>query len=277
MRQKVGFILVCYYTPLYRFKRLINAFGKRQVIVVDNTENESYRLLNLYRKRSQKPPKNVMFLTGTENLGYAISVNIGLKKLISEGADWSVMVNDDVICAKEDIDRFIADLVRKPPGVVGIYPGFLDQKRYTTILNADKSQSTDRRTPDYLSGSFWAIHKNVVYVTGYLHEPYFMYYEEVDYCLQAKQYGFPLQLIDARGITHQDAVSPDRSTYFHSYYLARNHLLFVERHAPMEVKLHELLRLPKTYSEHYAREEEGALVGIRDYIMRRFGNAKKHL
>jgi GT2 family glycosyltransferase len=279
MRQKIGFIIICYYTPLLRFRRLIRAMGRRSIVVIDNAENEDQRIQNLSNKRGYKYPPNVLFLTGSENLGYATSVNIGLKYLFKSDIDWAIIVNDDIRCTKKSVDTFCKSLANKTPGVVGIYPGFIEPNRFSTFTQGKNflDNLENHKQIDYVSGSFWAIHKDVCLICGDLFEPYFMYYEEVDYCLKVKKYGFPVFLMKKNGIYHDETSVSSKSTYFHDYYLARNHLLFIERNAPFQIKLRELLRLPKTYWQHYSREEEGALAGIKDYIFRRFGNAKKHI
>ena len=73
--------------------------------------------------------------------------------------------------------------------------------------------------------------------------------------------------LDGAGFEHTDSSHP--------YYLARNHLLFVSRQAPLRVKLYEAFRFPKTLSEHIMRHESGALRGIKDYVFRRFGSSTK--
>jgi hypothetical protein len=55
-----------------------------------------------------------------------------------------------------------------------------------------------------------------------------------------------------------------------NYYLARNHLLFVERNAPFSVQLRETLRLPKTLWEHFKKGDRSALKGIKDYLLRKY-------
>jgi len=55
------------------------------------------------------------------------------------------------------------------------------------------------------------------------------------------------------------------------YYMARNHLLFLERFSSPKIKLRELIRMPKTIYEAKSRKYE--LLGIRDYFLRRLGKS----
>lgn len=169
-----------------------------------------------------------------KNLGFGGGANVGMRKAFDAGTAWAVVCNQDVTLSKQGVAKFVKALEHCEPGIVGPEAGTLDSKRWTTILPGNKKI-------DYISGSMMAIHKNVWEKIGGFYEPYFMYYEDVDLCVRAKALGFPLRQVDIEGFRH--------ASYGNEYYLARNHLLFVYRNAPVSVKFHEILRLPKTIWE----------------------------
>ena len=104
-------------------------------------------------------------------------------------------------------------------------------------------------TEYYISGSFMAIHRKVIAEIGYFYAPYFMYYEDVDLCVRAARCGFPLKKLNGAGIEHTERPVWSKGSRQHGYYLARNHVWFVWRLAPLRVKLYECIRLPKTLLE----------------------------
>lgn len=201
------FVIVTYKPHRVALERLQSALEDWPVAVVDNTE---------------------------KNLGYGAAANRGMKEAFNAGAQWVVVLNQDIVLTRKGIAQFYALAQNCDPGIVGPEAGSLDPKRWTTMLPA-------RWGVDYISGSMMATHKNVWEKIGGFYEPYFMYYEDVDYCVRAKKDGFPLRQITIDGFKH--------SAHENNYYLARNHLLFVLRNAPLRVKLYELLRLPKTLFE----------------------------
>lgn len=204
----------------------------------------------------------VMIVDNTKNnRGYGGGANAGMKRAMRQGAQWFVIMNQDVKMTKEAVGSFTDILRKSQPAIVGPFAGQLDPKRWTTIVPATKM--------DYISGSVFAIHRDVIDKIGYFFEPYFMYYEEVDYCMRSKSAEFPLRWLPISGITHEESVGLGKGSFLHEYYLARNHLLFVERCAARSVKLHEFLRLPKTIFEHIV--QPGALLGLFHYFIRRFG------
>ncbi len=230
------FVLLTYKPDGKELARLLKSLGNVPTTIIDNTK---------------------------KNLGYAGGVTVGIKKALHDGVDWIVVINQDLHVTIEAIGNLVDVLSQNEIGVVGPFAGALDAKRWTTILPS--------KNVNYISGSCMVIHRAVFEKIGYFYEPYFMYYEDADFCVRAKNAGFPIVHLPLPGISHTDTTSLGRGSFLHQYYLARNHLLFVERNAPPGVKLHELVRLPKTIWEHCIRQEWGALAGIRDYFLRRFG------
>ncbi|MEK9143480.1 MAG: glycosyltransferase family 2 protein [Patescibacteria group bacterium] len=224
-QKKVWFVIVTYRPEQEALRRLITAIHEWPTEVVDNTD---------------------------KNLGYGGGANKGMKKAFDAGARWVVVVNQDVTLTKVGIAKFVRALEECGPGVVGPEAGSLDPKRWTTILASRPALEAGRldsrlRGNDnlsYISGSLMAIHRDVYKATGGFYGPYFMYYEDADLSVRAKKAGFELRQVIIDGFGHETHGRAGKK-----YYLARNHLLFVFRNAPVSVKFHEILRLPKTLWE----------------------------
>ncbi|MBI4065413.1 glycosyltransferase family 2 protein [Candidatus Gottesmanbacteria bacterium] len=254
-------VVLTYYPKVPLVTTIIEAFYPIPVVVVDNTP-----------KIKERSFVHAQTLVKGDNLGYTGGVNKGLQYAFKKGATWCIAVNDDISIPKSSAKTFIKKLRSMPMAIVGPYAGSLDKKRWTTVYSP---RETPKRV-DYISGSFMAIHKNVWRSVGPFYTPYFMYYEDVELCILARRNGFPLVHIPLN-VSHSDTPSLGRGSYLHNYYLARNHMLFVERNAPWSVRVREYIRLPKTWWEHSERSNIGALAGMRDYIRRRFGRAPNGL
>lgn len=250
---RIWFIVLTYYPDRKRISSLVQKLARHHVIVVDNTPKSD---------RKKYAPTDLVF-TG-ENLGYAGGMNRGMRYSFRRGAQWVILFNDDLNLSPESASQFVAKLKKIEPGVAGPFRGRLDPVRWTSVYPYSGTSF------DYLSGSFMAIHKNVIKKVGYFWEPYFIYYEDIELCQRAKHAGFPLVYISAKA-SHKDSTTMKRGSVDHEYYLARNHLLFVERNAPVGVKIHEFLRLLKTFYEHRGSGNIGGELGVRDYMLRRFG------
>jgi GT2 family glycosyltransferase len=94
-----------------------------------------------------------------------------------------------------------------------------------------------------------------------------MYYEDVDFCHRAKKAGFKLGIAN-KAIVYHHIKNSKKKISLMNYYLARNHFLFVKKHAPLFVKIRELIRLPITLWEHYRKKEFTALSGIKDFFLK---------
>lgn len=209
-KQCLWFIIVTYKPETLVLRRLLAALVGWPVEMVDNTQ---------------------------KNLGYGGGANRGMKRAFDAGVQWVIVLNQDVLLTKKGITKFCRTLVKSEPGIIGPEAGSLDSKRWTTILPGNKNI-------DYISGSIMAIHRKVWEATGGFYEPYVMYYEDADISVRAKKAGFELRQMEIDGFRHESHESKQKE-----YYLARNHLLFVWRLAPLPVKLYELIRLPKTLWE----------------------------
>ncbi len=211
MKDAVWFIFV-FYKPTTEQRRQFEQISRWvKALIVDNTE---------------------------ENRGYGGGANVGIRHALTQGAQWVVVCNQDIFLLEKDIKRLVETLEKSEPGIAGPEVGSFDKKRWTTILPA-KDQV------EYISGSCMAIHKRIFERIGFFYEPYFMYYEDADFSVRAKKAGFTLKQVHLAGFQHEARSMAKKK----DYYLARNQLLFVLRNAPSQVKLHELLRLPKTLVE----------------------------
>lgn len=249
--KNVSFVIVTCKPRQGSLMALIEAFKPYPVFVVNNGAD------------TRLQGANVKSITNKRNLGYGGGANVGIQKALEKGAQWIVFVNDDVIVTKTALTKFLDIVQKSVPAIIGPFAGKIDLKRWTTTLPADKM--------DYIDGAFTAIHADVFGAVGTFYAPFFIYYEDIDVCIRAQRAGFPQRWFPIPGIHHEGSVTFGRGSFLHQYYTARNHLLFVERQAPVGVKVYECIRLPKTIFEHIHRKEWGALLGVFHYFIRRFG------
>jgi GT2 family glycosyltransferase len=262
------FIVLVYNPKLDEVLDILRSIGEYEVFLIDNTDEHEKKLSNLLLKKSLNLPENV-FLTATgENIGFAGGINLGLRQAFIQGYAWMTLMNVDLKIGHHAIQSYLDKLEQLPKGIAGVYPGQLDPWRWSTKLVKNHQE---KKPPQYLSGSFWSVHRSVIDNIGYLYDEYFLYYEETEYCVRANKAGFPLIYIPAPNIEHVDVSGLGRGSNLHQYYLARNHLLFVMRNAPWYVKLHEIARLPKTMYQHAIKGHKGAFRGDLDFLLFRRG------
>lgn len=216
-----------------------------------------------------------------DNVGYAEGINKAIQKHLHE-YDYFLILNPDIKIKKGLLSELLKTFTKgSHVGVVGpkIFDergniwslgGELEKNRYSGGLMSYGRKDTKRKEVvpvDFVSGTAMLVRKEVFEKIGLFAKDYFLYYEDVDFCLRARKAGFACVVNPKAEIIHFASSTTGKDSPLMQYYLARNHLLLIERFAPVRVKLRELVRLPKTLYESRAFET----LGIRDYFLRRFG------
>lgn len=251
------------------------------VVIVDNASSDS----SIEQIKKEYP--KIHIIQNNENLGYTGGNNRGIKYLLDSGTKYIFILNPDTEIEKDTIEKLIEVLQKdKKTGIAGpkIFDhegkiwscgGIIDKKRFSGGLiglgEKDRGQYNKVRDVDYVPGTAIMVKREVFGEIGLFDENYFAYYEDVELCRRAKQNKFKIIFVPNAVICHKASSSFCQQAGKKSFYMARNHLLFVERNAPILIKARELIRLPKTIWEHLAKKDKFALLGIRDYFLWRFG------
>ncbi len=228
---KVGFIFVLYKTPTKEVKRL----------------NKEVKKLNLSNSK-------LYFINNTfDNKGYSYGVNKGLKRAIKDECDIFVIANFDISLHKikaknllEPAKFFHVWGFTMQQNGKNYYGGEIDKWRMSggLITKKPKKRFVER---EFVSGSLICIKKEVIDTIGFWDERYFLYYEDVDYCLRAKRAGFKIG-IDRDSV--YDHLEHSQKNPLKNYYLRNNRLRFLLKHGSITQKLYELVRLPKSILEN---------------------------
>lgn len=278
------FIIIVTYNSKKTIEKNIKSIDRKyhqNVVIVDNNSiDNTVELMGKY--------KDISIIKNKKNVGYGAGNNIGIRIALKKGARSILILNPDVVLHKgfiKNITKYllgkqkfdiVGPKIYREDGKIWSTGGFLDKKRYTAGLigyeEKDRSISnTPIRMVDFISGTAMLIKEDVFRKIGLFREDYFLYYEDVDFCIRAVKAGLNLNIDSELKTTHFESTSVGKNSSIMQYYLARNHLLFVERFALKYFLLREFIRLPKTVWQHYKNDEKFANVGIRDYFLRRFG------
>ena len=276
-------VIIVTFNSAWVIERCLNSLEKQpeqhSVIIVDNHSTDA--TVEVIKNKF----KRVTLIENEQNLGYAGGNNLGITEALKRNCDYICILNPDTQLLANTFTRVTRFAqAHKNQGIFGpiIYKdehrqiiwstgGTLDKKRYTAQLTDFNKQSItleNIRENDFISGTCLVIPEGLLRQGLRFYEPYFMYYEDVEFSLRAKKMGYPAMVVEEAGLTHTET---SQLAAHKNYYLARNHLLFVERNAPIRVQLHEMIRLPKTIWEHFKRRDAQSLLGIKDYVRHRFG------
>ena len=82
---------------------------------------------------------------------------------------------------------------------------------------------------DYITGCCMLIKREVVEKIGLMDEDYFLYFEDVDWCLKARRAGYKCVLASNSKIWHKVSQSTKEGSFSYIYYHTRNGLLMAKK------------------------------------------------
>lgn len=186
-----------------------------------------------------------------ENLGFTAGNNVGFRYALARGdADWVWMLNNDTVVAPDALDAMLAAAAAEPGvGMVGSKLLFYDEpdvvqaaaggvltpwKGSTRLIGGerDRGQWDAPREPEYIHGASLLARGEVLRRVGLLDERYFIYSEEVDWCLRTRAAGFRLAYAPASRVWHKEGRSVGQKSAFQDYHAVRSKLLLVQKHFP---------------------------------------------
>ena len=195
------------------------------VIVVDNnsTDKSLEKIKNEKRKRKNDNLK-LKIIKNKKNLGFAGGVNVGVKYALKNGADDVMLLNQDAIVEEGAIEKVVkvmkkdkkigicGPLIFTPDKKVWSAGGVIDKKRYSGG-HLFKMLKKSPYQVDFISGCAMMIKKEVFEKIGFFDERFFLYYEDVDFCLRTKKAGFKSVLIPKAVVDHhyQKSISKQKT------------------------------------------------------------------
>ena len=140
-----------------------------------------------------------------ENKGFAGGANVAIRNAINKNFSNLMLLSQDVLLSPDSAQKLIEKL-----SITGgiVFPTMWDRNqniifskggKVNKFFGSIKLSTSDVPTkPDWADGSCLVFDKKTYESTGGLFEKYFMYFEDVDFCLNAKKLGFALSHVDTK-------------------------------------------------------------------------------
>jgi len=236
-------LLVSCLTSIYRSR----GEATFEIVVVDNnSSDESVAMV-------QSQFQNVRVIMNSENQGFARASNQGIR--IARGR-YILLLNSDTEVFPDTFDQLkhFLENVRfdSKIGIIGCKIVNSDNTHqysvgkfptiWSTITGMFRSRPKRKyylfgydepHEVDWVTGAFMLIDRRVIYDAGLLDERYFMYYEDVDYCLKAKKRGWKVFYYPKVRIIHKHPYGSKQNhdgervmieiRGSHLYYYRKNH------------------------------------------------------
>jgi GT2 family glycosyltransferase len=112
-----------------------------------------------------------------------------------------------------------------------ISPIFYPKLRKHGELYSEKDDTLKVVQTDYTTGSSLFFSLKVADAIGLMDESYFLYFEETDWCLRARQYGYQIGIITSTALEHKTSQSIGFRSALYVKYMVRNYAKFALRYA----------------------------------------------
>ncbi len=215
--------------------RLMNTVIEKIIIVENSGSKEELQQLNNAFKKNRV----VDILPSTRNLGFAGGVNYALKRLLPDGYDAFLLLNNDTLPPEDIIQKMLTGLktasldIAAP--IIYRYPEMDSIWSQGTWYNTWAGLTTQRPLPLlpgnmlYLTGCCLLVTRRVFERVGLFDETFFMYGEDVDFCHRAAREGFSLGVVAKAKMYHKTSLSAVHNSLFYEYHINRSHLLLARK------------------------------------------------
>ena len=222
-------------------------------------------------------PDGTVVLRLTDNRGFAGGANAGLTLAFEEDATHAVLLNDDLLVEPGCVEALVvaagdagaaSPRIDGPPGVAFAGGELELQRGFGRHVDGAR---------DYLSGACLCIARAAWERVGPFDEELFLYYEDVEWSLRARELGVPLTVaLDARASHSGGASSGGEQGETWAYYSTRNRLWLLERQRGTRAARREAVRTSVRARVRAVRSARrgvarAKLAGVRDWSEHRMG------
>lgn len=268
------------------------SYPNQKVILVDNGSTD-----DSIEKFQEYDPGLEILETGT-NLGYAEGNNFGIRHCLVSKPDYIFVVNNDVRVASDSLDLLVAEAEKnvdaaflgpkvyhlEDPETIqsaGVEFDYLWRSKQRGLDQVENGKYSSVEEVDAVIGAALLIRCEYLDHIGLLDPDYFLYREDIDWCLRARNLGYKVLVVPQARIWHRGHKVRDNDLPRITYYLSRNSLMLISRHRGgffrflMLLARYLLTAISWTVKPkwRYKREERDALIlGISDFFKGRVGH-----
>ncbi len=217
-------------------------FEISKIIVIDNCSSD---LTVIKILKLQKRFKIISLLKNKVNAGFACAVNQGIKE---SNGEYVLLLNPDTILRRNSLFHLVDSAKKNNAGICGgatidnegrvsgshfrfpnLMVGIFDFTNFRKLRRDDKWHKyfyyQDRKqnssfTVDVITGGYMLVKRSLFNKVGLFDESFFMYLEDVDFCLRAKNAGYKIYYSSKSEILHVGgASSKNKDRIRHSSWL----------------------------------------------------------
>ncbi len=215
-----------------------------RTLVVDNGSTDD----SLARIAAACP--EALRLARGDNGGFARGMNLGIREALARGAAFVFILNNDTFLAEDAVARLVAamrmtavfaalapiiyyaDAPQRVWSVGGQINPWLLETRENLRGAIDEGQWTAVMERDFVPGCGLLLTRASLEKTRGFDERFFMYYEDLDFCLRIRETGQKIGVLPTAKMWHKVSLSSGGSDSPNErYWMARSSVLYFRKHA----------------------------------------------
>lgn len=231
MNFKIGIIILHFgkasYTHNCIRSILQSKYKNFQILVIDNCNPEAFE--------KEFPEANLTIYRTEENLGFAKAMNLGLQIFLKQDIDYFLLLNNDTILMLNTLDAFLTAATSNGNAIFApiifkmntdIPIEFGGELNFFSMYFKDlKSVPKIMQKVSYVTGACLFFSRQTFEIMGFIPEQYFMYSEDMDYCIIASRNQIPIFILPSAIIFHEKGAASGGLSPFTIYYIHRNRFL----------------------------------------------------
>ncbi len=225
-----------------------------------NSTNSNFKIILVDNESDNKKVKKFKYrneieiIQNKKNEGFSKANNIGIDYALKNNYDYTLLINNDTIVEKNLIEVLLKTTLAKNFSVV--QPLILNYNgkeiwnaggrinyffgNFITLKRLGNSLNSSHELTEWFTGCCCLFKTKIFKDIGKLDERFFAYYEDVDFSLRLKKYGYKIGFTSKTQIYHYESFSSisnnskggKLSPYIH-YLNIRNHILILKKHSDL--------------------------------------------
>lgn len=266
-----------------------------EVVLVDNASTDESRLV--FKDMEKKKVFFSRLIVNDSNLGYAAGNNVAIKYAMDHGADYVLILNNDVELDENLLEQLLAGAKRHPdaglvvPKIYFLKGSEFHRDRYKKselgkviwaagggfdwanvyginigLDEVDHGQFDKEVQVEKAPGTCVLISTKMLRKVGLFDEKFFMYHEDDDLSIRATRSGWSIWYIPSAVIWHASGASSGIGSELMDYFTSRNRMLLGMRYASLRTKI----ALVRESFRLLIKGRKWQRYGIRDFYLGRW-------
>lgn len=194
--------------------------------------------------------KRLILIRNEKNYGFAEGNNIGIRYALKAlEPDYILLLNNDTVVDSRFLSELIKvgeseekigilgpkiyhydrrDIIASAGAKIDLWSGHASQRGSGTPENGSYKEV---EYVDYVTGCALFIKTELIENVGMLDDSFFAYWEETDLCMRSRKAGYRVAFVPESKIWHKISATTNKISGLQLYYMTRNKLLFMKKHA----------------------------------------------